>query len=71
MSETPPVLDLDAEATHVAVQAVPGAVFVRLRREREDSTSRRMFIELTVTEALALRREIDLAIDAAASADEF
>lgn len=71
MSDTPPVLDLDAEATHIAVQAVPGALFVRLRRERDDSTIRRMFIELTVTEALALRREIDLAVDAAAAADGF
>ena len=69
MSDTPPVLDFDAEATHIAVQAVPGAVFLRMRRERGDATARRMFIELTVAESLALRRELDQAIEAAAAAD--
>jgi hypothetical protein len=53
-----PVLDNDAEADHVSVQAVPGAVFLRMRRERADGSIRRMFIEMTLTEALVLRREL-------------
>ena len=51
MPDTPPVLDFDTEATHIAVQAVPGAVFLRVRREWSDATIRRMFIALTIDEA--------------------
>jgi len=62
------MLDLDTEASHLSVQAVPGAVFLRLRRERQDGTVRRMFVELTVGEAVTLRRELDEVIAAAAAA---
>ncbi len=59
MSDQAPVIDLDAEADQISVQAVPGAVFVRLRRERLDGSIRRMFVEMTVGEALALGRELE------------
>jgi hypothetical protein len=65
MSDSPHVLDLDAEASHVSVQAVPGAIFLRLRRERADGSVRRMFVELTVGEAIGLRRELDKVIGVA------
>ncbi|HET6183021.1 MAG TPA: hypothetical protein VFA03_05445 [Acetobacteraceae bacterium] len=68
MSDSPSMLDLDTEASHLSVQAVPGAVFLRLRRERQDGTVRRMFVELTVGEAVTLRRELDEVIAAAAAA---
>lgn len=67
MSDTPSILDLDTEASHISVQAVPGAVFVRLRRERADGSARRMFVELTIGEAISLRRELDSVIGAAAA----
>jgi hypothetical protein len=68
MSEfSPPVLDLEAEAQQISVQAVPGAIFFRLRREREDGTIRRMFIEMTIGEAIAFSRELDSCIDTAAA----
>ncbi len=69
MSESVPVIDIDAEANQVSVQAVPGAVFVRLRRDRPDGTARRMFVELSVREAMALWREIDACIGAASATD--
>lgn len=62
MSDAVPVLDLATEATAVSVQAVPGAVFLRLKHERADSPVRRMFVELTIGEAVALRRELDAVI---------
>jgi hypothetical protein len=62
MSSAAPVLDLDTEANALSIQAVPGAVFLRLKRERADGTARRMFVELTVPQALALRRELDSVI---------
>jgi hypothetical protein len=68
MSDPGPVIDLEAEADQIAIQAVPGAVFIRLRREREDGSFRRMFAEMTVTEAVAFRSELDLCIGAAAAA---
>lgn len=67
MSDSPSILDFDTEASHISVQAVPGAVFLRLRRERADGTTRRMFVELTVGEAVALRRELDSVIGTAAA----
>lgn len=67
MSDSPSIIDLDTEASHISVQAVPGAVFLRLRRERTDGTIRRMFVELTVGEAVALRRELDSVIGASAA----
>jgi len=68
MSDSTPVIDVDAEANQVSVQAVPGAVFLRLRRDRPDGTVRRMFAELSVGEAMAIRRELDACIRAAAAA---
>lgn len=67
MSDAPLLPELDAEASQVSVQAVPGAVFLRLRRDRNDGTVRRMFIELGVGDALALRRELDYVINLAAA----
>jgi len=58
VSDLPSSLDIDAEASHVSVQAVPGAVFLRLRRERESQVLRRMFVELTLDEAQLLYREL-------------
>ncbi len=69
MPDSSPVIDVEAEAEQIAVQAVPGAVFVRLRREREDGSIRRMFVEMTVGEALGLRRELDTCIGVAAASD--
>lgn len=66
MSDPTPVIDVDAEAEQIAIQAVPGAIFIRLRREREDGTFRRMFVEMTISEALAFRTELDLCIGVAA-----
>lgn len=66
MADAVPLLDLDTEASMISVQAVPGAVFLRLKRERSDGTARRMFIELTVGEAVTLRRELDFVIGIAA-----
>ncbi len=68
MPDPGPVIDVDAEADQLAIQAVPGAVFLRLRREREDGSFRRMFVEMTVDEAIAFRGELDLCIEAAAAA---
>ena len=62
MSSAVPVLDLDTEANILSIQAVPGAVFLRLKRERTDASARRMFVELTVGQAVALRRELDSVI---------
>lgn len=67
MSEAVPTIDLDTEANQVSVQAVPGAVFIRLRRERPDGSVRRMFAELSIGEAIALRRELEACIGAAAA----
>jgi hypothetical protein len=68
MSDSVPTIDLDTEANQSSVQAVPGAVFVRLRRDRPDGTVRRMFVELSVGEAIAVRRELEACIRAAAAA---
>ncbi len=69
MSDSVPVLDLDAEASQVSVQAVPGAIFLRLKRERSDGTTRRMFVELAIGEAVALRRALDEVIGTAAASN--
>ncbi|HEX5326874.1 MAG TPA: hypothetical protein VFW75_09420 [Acetobacteraceae bacterium] len=69
MANPAPVPDLDAEASQVSVQPVPGAVFVRLRQQRADGSVRRMFAEMTIREAVALRRELDACISIAAAAD--
>jgi hypothetical protein len=67
MSRAIPVLDLDTEANALSIQAVPGAVFLRLKRERHDGTARRMFVELTVGQAVALRQELDSVIAVSAA----
>jgi len=67
MADAPPVLDFDTEADAVSVQAVPGAAFLRLKRDLPDGSTRRMFVELTVREAIALRRELDYVIGVAAA----
>ena len=59
---TIPAVDLAAEANETCVQAVPGAVFLRLRRTESDTVVRRMFVELTLQEARDLRRELLLCI---------
>ena len=69
MSDSVPTIDVDAEANQISVQPVPGAVFVRLRRDRPDGTARRMFVELSVGEAIALRRQLEECIVVAAAAD--
>jgi hypothetical protein len=68
MSDPSPVIDVDAEADQLAIQAVPGAIFLRLRKEREDGSFRRMFVEMTVDQAVALREELELCIEAAVAA---
>jgi hypothetical protein len=62
LSSAVPVLDLDTESNILSIQAVPGAVFLRLKREYTDGSARRMFVELTVGQAVALRRELDSVI---------
>ncbi|HEY5300753.1 MAG TPA: hypothetical protein VIJ55_08765 [Acetobacteraceae bacterium] len=57
-----PFLDLNTEASVISVQAVPGAVFLRLKRDHSDGSARRMFVELTIAEALVLRQELDYVI---------
>lgn len=64
-----PTIDSDAEASHVSIQPTPGAVFLRLRRERGGRATRRMFVEMTVGEAIALRRELDESIRVALAAE--
>ena len=68
MSDSSPVIDVDAEADQLAIQSVPGAIFLRLRKEREDGSFRRMFVEMTVDQAVAFRDELELCIEAAVAA---
>jgi hypothetical protein len=64
-----PVLDNDAEADQVSVQAVPGAVFLRMRRECADGSIRRMFLEMTPSEAVLLYCELQVMIRVASEND--
>lgn len=57
-----PVIDLAAEANETCVQAVPGAVFLRLRRTEGKAVVRRMFIELTPGEARDLARDLQASV---------
>jgi hypothetical protein len=51
----------------VSVQAAPGAVFVRMRRQFGGQPAmRHMFAEMTAGEALALARELEAAVRVAA-----
>ena len=60
--EHTPVIDFSAEANEVCVQAVPGAVFLRLRRAEGEAVVRRMFIEMTPQEARDLVRELQASV---------
>lgn len=62
MAQVFPLIDQDAEATHICVKPVPGAVFIRLRREAGGKVKRRMFVELTITEAMQLERDLKAVI---------
>jgi len=55
-------IDFAAEANEACVQAVPGAVFLRLRRIEADTVVRRMFVELTLSEARELAGELQAGI---------
>jgi hypothetical protein len=57
-----PVIDIAAEANEACVQAVPGAVFLRLRRVDGSTVLRRMFVEMTLQEARDLVRDMQAAI---------
>ncbi len=57
-----PVIDLAAEANGACVQAVPGAVFLQLRRAEGATVVRRMFIEMTLHEARDLARDLNASI---------
>ena len=70
MRELPALFDFNAEASEVDIQPGPGVVFLRMQRERRGRVLRRMFVELTVGEALVLRRELDEKIGIAAAASE-
>ncbi len=67
MSDAPSLPEFEGEASQVSVQAVPGAVFLRLKSEGGDGAARRMFIELGIGDALVLRRELDYVINIAAA----
>lgn len=56
------------EASFVSVQPVPGAVFLRLKRELPGERPVRMFVELTPGEAVALWRELRACIGVAGAA---
>ena len=62
-----PAMDLTAEADEACVQAVPGAVFVRLRRSLTEHSVRRMFVELTPQQARMLARDLQACIRQAES----
>jgi 3-mercaptopyruvate sulfurtransferase SseA len=57
-----PVIGLAAEANEACVQAVPGAVFLRLRRTESDTVVRHMFVEMTLTEARELAADLHACI---------
>jgi hypothetical protein len=67
MSHTFHMIDTHAEASHVSVQAVPGAVFLRLRREFDGEVFRRMFVELTLEEARELHCELARCMEVASA----
>lgn len=60
-----PVVDFAAEANETCVQAVPGAVFLRLRHTEGDFVARRMFVEMTPHEARELVRDLQTCINQA------
>jgi len=62
---TIPVVDLIAEASEACVQAVPGAVFLRLRHMQDNTVLRRMFVEMTPNEARLLVDDLQVCIEQA------
>ena len=52
------IVDLDTEANEICVQAIPGAVFLRLRHTEDGTVVRRMFVEMNVPEARELVDEL-------------
>lgn len=63
----------DAEASHVSAQATPGGVFLRMRREFSAEQAggipvRRMFSEMTLSDARAFHKKLGEAIGVAAAA---
>lgn len=57
-----PVIDLAAEASEACVQAVPGAVFLHLRRTEGERVVRRMFVEMSLQEARELAGDLQAGI---------
>lgn len=63
---------LEAEATHITFQAVPGSVFVYLERHMPDEAAigrqvRHTFTELTIPETFILHRMLGAALVKAAA----
>ncbi len=59
-----------AEASHVTIQPLPGAIVVKLRRaigaeSRQGRKPRMMFVELSITEATALLQNLSGALQTA------
>jgi hypothetical protein len=67
MFDSSPTVEVDSEAHLVSVRPTPGAVFLRLRQRQPDGGERCLFVEMTVGEAVALRRELDACIGIAAT----
>ena len=69
MSEaSAPTVDLLAQGSHISVRAAPDALFLRLWKEQQGEIVRRMFVELSVGEAISLRRELGKCIRQALAA---
>lgn len=67
MFESSPTVEITTEADRVSVRPAPGAVFLRLRQRQPDGGDRCLFVEMTVGEAVALRRELEACIGVAAA----
>ena len=72
MSQMPPPGYLtEAEASHLSTRALPGAVVLQLKRELDEGRPlRRMFIELTVAEALRHWQDVGDMIRAAGAMEQ-
>lgn len=69
MFDPSPIVDAGCEADLVSVRPAPGAVFLRLRRRLGDRREQCLLLEMTVGEAVALRRELDACIGIASASD--
>ncbi len=67
MFKPSPTVDAGTEADLVSVRPAPGAVFLRLRQRQAGGGERCLFVEMTVGEAVALRRELGACIGVAAA----